>query len=159
MILLVVFLVARQDRNKNPADFHDDKSKDQDPILDRVAPEDVTLPERDFLGDRSRGCDFGDTMLELSLSAEVVTPDGGHVANDPRDEEKGGGEVIAVVQVEDPFALEDPGDVTFEGVPHSRDQQAKEDENFEQVHREAGHGVEGLCIGKKGMYKKRASEG
>jgi len=45
MILLIVSLVARQDRNKNPADFHDDKSEDQDPILDCVAPEDMTLPE------------------------------------------------------------------------------------------------------------------
>jgi len=89
-------------------------------------------------------------VLELSLGAEVVAPDGGHVANDPRDEEKGSGEVVSVAQVENPFAFEDPGDVTLERVPHSWDQQAEEDENFEQVHREAGHGAEGFCIGMRG---------
>lgn len=91
-------------------------------------------------------------MLELALGTEVVTPDGGHVASNPRDEEEGCGEVVAVAEVEDPFSLENPGDVALEGVPQSWDQQAEENEDFAQVHGE-DHG-EGKFV-QEDMYRVR----
>lgn len=121
-----------------------------DPVLDRVAPPDVTLPERDLLVDRSGSGDLGNAVLELALSTVVVTPDRGNVAEDRRS--NAGAEYIVITLAVEVVGLDllFPGKPVISSTVGDGDEGTDDDKDVEGAHKPRdlesdGHGVRYVC--------------
>ena len=117
-----------------PGNVQENGDSNHDPVLDGVAPPDVTLPERDLLVDRSRRGDLGNAVLELAFSAVVMAPDRSNMTQNRRGNACTEDIVVALAIEIVGLDLPDPGEVVITSTVGNGDECADDDEEVEGAH-------------------------
>lgn len=124
---------ALDHRNNEPGQVQHHGEKNHNPVLDGVAPKDMTLPERNLLVYRCGGSNLGNAVLELAFSAEVVTPDRSDVAQH-RWSDASTNDVVVALSIEVVrFDLGMPSKIIIGKLIADRDQCADDDEDNEWI--------------------------